>query len=398
MKRALHADTELLYCGNEISGITERPDTPPIYFATAYAVKDTDDYDFANNGGKYFYNRTANPNRDCLGTLVSSLEHGERTLICSSGMAAISTTLLGLLKAGGHILVNRAVYGETIELLDGMLHNYNVEVTYADFTDLEATESAFRSNTVLVYTEIVANPLTVIVDIEKIAEMAKRHGALTVVDNTFTTPFVIRPIDLGADIVIHSLTKYFGGHSDLTGGSITASEELIHKLMPQYLLLGCCLDPYSAWLFARSARTLSMRVRKQNENAVALADALNGDARVLKVHHPSLKDHPQKALADCIFAAGMYGAMISFQVEDDIKMVDQFLHRLELIQYLGTLGGIRTSVTHPATAFKNEFTREELQDMGLRDGLIRISVGAENVADLIYDVTQALSVFDKSQS
>lgn len=393
MNRLLSADTELLYCGNHISGTADFPDTPPICVATAYAVRDTADYDFANCGGKYFYNRTANPNRDCLGELVSRLEHGARTLVCSSGMAAISTTLMGLLKAGSHVLVNRAIYGETVELLDKLLHNYHVNVSYADFTDPEAVEAAFRPDTVLVYTEIIANPLTVLVDIQRIAEIAKRHGALTVVDSTFTTPCVIRPLDFGADIVIHSLTKYFGGHSDLTGGSITASADLIRRILPAYLLLGCCLDPNSAWLFARSARTLFMRVRKQNENAAVLAKALAGNPHVRAVYHPSLENHPQHALAKRIFAPGMYGAIISFRVEDNIEKVNAFLHRLELIQYLGTLGGIRTSVTHPATAFQHEFSKEELQTMGLWDGLIRISVGAEEPSDLIRDLSQALEVF-----
>lgn len=170
--------------------------------------------------------------------------------------------MIGLLKAGDHIIVNRSIYGETIELLNCVLYNYGVEVDYVDLTDLSELERAFKPNTVLIYTEIIANPLTAVVDIEKVAKLAKEHGALTVVDSTFTTPCVIRPLEFGADIVIHSLTKYFGGHSDLTGGSITASETLIRHIQRTYLLLGCCMDPNSAWLFARSARTMFMRVRQ----------------------------------------------------------------------------------------------------------------------------------------
>lgn len=395
MKSRRSVDTELLYRGNHIPGIAELPDTPPIYHATAYAVKDTDDYDRANRGEKYFYNRTANPNRDCLGEIISYLEYGENTIICSSGMAAISTTLIGLLKAGGHIIVNRSIYGETIELLNCVLYNYGVEVDYVDLTDLSELERAFKPNTVLIYTEIIANPLTAVVDIEKVAKLAKEHGALTVVDSTFTTPCVIRPLEFGADIVIHSLTKYFGGHSDLTGGSITASETLIRHIQRAYLLLGCCMDPNSAWLFARSARTMFMRVRRQNENANAIAKALKALPCVKVVYHPSLTDHPQHTLAEKLFTPGMYGAMISFQVENDLQKVNAFLHRLELIQYLGTLGGIRTSVTHPATAFKNEFSEAELHAMGLWEGLIRISVGAEDATDLINDLSQALQVFNE---
>lgn len=393
MNTTLNMDTELLYCGNHVSGTTDCPDTPPVYYATAYAVKDTVDYDFANRGGKYFYSRTANPNRDCLGELISCLEHGEGTLVCSSGMAAIATTLLGLLKTGDHVLINRAVYGETIALLNDVLSRYGIEASYADFTDLPSVEQGIRSNTKLLYTEVIANPLTVIADIEAIAAIAKRHGLLTVVDSTFTTPCVFRPLDVGADVVIHSLTKYFGGHSDLTGGSITASKELVSRLTTAYLLLGCCLDPNSAWLFGRSARTLAMRVRKQNENAAAVAKALAEDPRVIQVYHPSLPDHPQHVLAQRMFAKGLYGAMISFRVADDVRRVDGFMHRLSIIQYLGTLGGIRTSVTHPATAFQNEFSKEKLREMGLTEGLIRISTGAEDPDDIIGDLSQALDVF-----
>lgn len=303
--------------------------------------------------------------------------------------------MIGLLKAGDHIIVNRSIYGETIELLNCVLYNYGVEVDYVDLTDLSELERAFKPNTVLIYTEIIANPLTAVVDIEKVAKLAKEHGALTVVDSTFTTPCVIRPLEFGADIVIHSLTKYFGGHSDLTGGSITASETLIRHIQRTYLLLGCCMDPNSAWLFARSARTMFMRVRKQNENANAIAKALKALPCVKVVYHPSLTDHPQHTLAEKLFTPGMYGAMISFQVENDLQKVNAFLHRLELIQYLGTLGGIRTSVTHPATAFKNEFSEAELHAMGLWEGLIRISVGAEDATDLINDLSQALQVFNE---
>ena len=391
--KTLSRDTELLYRGNRVSGIAECPDTPPVYYATAYAVKDTEDYDFANRGGKYLYNRTANPNRSCLSELISYLESGERTLVCSSGMAAISTALIGLLQAGDHVLVSSGVYGETQELLSGVLKKYGVQVSYADFTDPEALEQAIRPNTKLLYMEVIANPLTQIVDIGAVSSIARKHGLLTVVDSTFTTPCVIRPLEFGADVVIHSLTKYFGGHSDLTGGSITASKELIDRLTPVYLLLGCCLDPNSAWLFARSTRTLSMRVRRQNQNAVAVAKALAEDPRVLQVYHPSLPDHPQHQLAKKLFTPGMYGAMISFRVADDLQRVDDFMHRLSMVQYLGTLGGIRTSVTHPATAFRNEFSREELRKMGLVDGLIRISTGAEDPQDIIDDLKQALDAF-----
>lgn len=390
----LQLDTQLLYQGTEPCGEIRNPEVPPIYPSTAYIIDDMDDYDYASKGGRYYYSRTANPNRDGLGKAISYLEQGEDTLICSSGMAAISTVLLGLLRQGDHILMSKAIYGETIELADRMLKNFGIEVSFADFTDIQAVSGSIRPNTRMLYTEVIANPLTLVVDLDAVHQLTAEKNILLVVDSTFTTPFVFRPLQHGADIVIHSLTKYFGGHSDITGGSITASEALIRKLRPQYLLLGCCLDPNTAWLTQRSIKTMGMRVEKQNENARLLAKALSEDSRVRAVHHPSLPSHPQHELASRIFDCGC-GAIISFRVEDSREKVNDFMHRLKLVKYLGTLGGIRTTYTHPATAFRDEFTQQELEEMGMYEGLIRVSVGAEDIRDLIEDFTQALGAFDK---
>lgn len=193
--------------------------------------------------------------------------------------------------------------------------------------------------------------------------------------------------------MIHSLTKYFGGHSDITGGSITAAAGIIEEIRPKYLLLGCCLDPYSSWLTLRSIRTMGVRVQMQNRNAQELAHALESDVHVKAVYHPSLKSHPQHKLSSQIFTGG-YGAMLSFRVEDSRERVNDFMRRLSFVKYLGTLGGIRTTCTHPATAFQNEFSREALERMGMSEGLIRVSTGMEEIQDIIADFKQALQGFD----
>lgn len=385
-------DTEILYRGSEIEKQIVNPDCPPIYFSTACAVTDMDDYDFANSGGKYFYNRTASPNRDMLAEAVSYLECGEKSIITSSGMAAISTTILSLLKSGDRILISNAVYGETIELLNNLLINFGIKADYADFTDIEAVKKAITSDTKMLYTEIISNPLINVVDIDAIAGIAEKYGAITVVDSTFTTPFAIKPLEHGADIVIHSMTKFFGGHSDITAGSITSSEEIIKKINPYYLLLGCCLDANSAWLALRSVRTMKLRVERQMENADKIAHALADDPRVKYVNYPSLEYHPQHELAKKILKNG-YGPMLSFRVEDDREKVNEFIRRLKIIKYLGTLGGYRTSLAHPATAFKYEFSKEKLKEMGMEEGLIRISAGIEDADDIINDIKTALDVF-----
>lgn len=392
MNKVYQDETELLYSGTDFGDKAKNPETPPIYHTTAYIIEDTQDYDFANNGGKYFYNRTANPNRDGVAQAITYLEKGEDSIICSSGMAAISTVLLSLLKNGDHILFSKAIYGETIEIAEVMLKDFGIQMSFVDFTDLEAIKSNIKENTKIFYTEIIANPLTDVVDLEKITELGKKKGILTVVDSTFTTPFSIKPLTLGADIVIHSLTKYFGGHSDITGGSITASQKIIDMIQPKFRWLGCCMDPNSAWLTQRSIKTMAMRVNAQFSNAEKLAKALLKLPMIKTVYYPGLEDHPQHELAKKILNE-KYGAMLSFRVDDDREKVDKFMHKLKLVKYLGTLGGIRTTIAHPATAFRNEFTQEQLEEMGMYEGLIRISTGVENIDDLIEDFTQALEVF-----
>ncbi len=385
-------ETEILHGGAKLKKAIINPDAPPLYFATAYEAEDLDDYDFANNGGKYFYNRTSAPNRDMLAGVITHMEKGGASLVTSSGMAAISTTLLSLLKAGDRILCSNAVYGETIELLDEILPKFGITTDYVDFMDIEKVRAAVRPETKLFYTEIISNPLINVVDIDAVTTLAKECGALTVVDSTFTTPFAIRPLEHGADIVVHSLTKFFGGHRDITAGSITASENLIQKINRGYLLFGGCLDANSAWLALRSIRTMQLRVQKQMENANKIAHTLAEDPRIKYVNYPSLETHPQHALAKRLLPDGC-GAMLSFRVADDREKVNAFIRKLELVKYLGTLGGFRTSLAHPATAFRNEFTPKELKKMGMEEGLIRISAGIEDSADILDDIRNALSVF-----
>ncbi len=392
MDKKYAIETELLYRGTELLDTIVAPETPPIHHTTAYIIEDTEDYDFANSGGKYFYNRTANPNRDGLSEAISYLEHAEKTIVCSSGMGAISTTLLALLQSGDHILFSKAIYGETIELAEFMLKKYGIEISFADFTKMEEIQSGIQENTKIVYGEVIANPLTEVIDLTAIAKLTKEKNIIFIIDSTFTTPFAIRPLDFGVDIVLHSLTKYFGGHSDVTGGSISGNKEMIGKITLQSLLVGACMDPNTAWMLQRSIKTMSMRVLTQFENAQKVAEFLEASPVVKKVNYPGLQTHPQHELA-MEMMQGRCGAMLSFRVEDDLSKVNAFIRKLGLIKYLGTLGGIRTSLAHPATAFKNEFTKEQLEEMGMFDGLIRLSIGAEHIDDIINDIKQALEVF-----
>ncbi len=384
-------ETAVLYIGNETSDHVIKSEVPPIYNSIAYEIEDTVDYELAASGEKYFYHRMANPNRDGLAKAISYLENGEETLVCSSGMGAISTTILGTLKQGDHGIFNKDIYGETISVTK-MLEGFGIEVSFCDFTNVEEVKKTVQANTKLFYTEVISNPHTKVVDLREIGKIAKEVDAIVAVDSTFTTPMVMKPLNYGADVVIHSLTKFFGGHSDVSGGSITTTKERIGQLTNTYYLLGAALDANSAWMFQRSVQTMNMRVKAQQENAILLADALEKNPLVKKVYHPSLESHEQHELAKELFTDG-YGSMISFLVEDSREKVDAFIHRLELVKYLGTLGGIRTSFVHPLSAFRGTFSKQELEQMGLSEGLIRISVGAENSKDIINDIEQALEVF-----
>ena len=384
--------TELLSAGNRLPKEARGMEEQPLYRSTVFETEDTGDYDRANCGERYLYDRIEAPNRDCLGQAVSMLERGEDTAVFGAGMGAISAVFLALNRRGSHVVVNRAVYGETIEFLNDVLTGYGVDVSYVDFEAPEEVERAITERTTLVYTEVLTNPLLRVVDLDAVVKLARRRGVLTVVDSTFTTPFLIRPLEHGADLVIHSLTKYFGGHSDITGGSVTGSRELVKKVRRTQVLLGSCMAPDSAWLALRSLRTMDLRVRRQMENAAAIAGALEADSRVRYVNYPGLASHPQHELATRLLDGG-YGAMLSFRVEDDLGKVDEMIHRLKVIRYLGTLGGIRPSLAHPATAFRHEFSCEELEAVGIYDGLIRISAGIEDAEDLIQDLRWALEVF-----
>jgi len=385
-------ETEILYLGNSYCKEMMEPEVLPIYNTTAYVMSDLDEYDEASKGKKYYYGRTANPNRDALAESMSFLEKGEKSLIFSSGMGAISTTLIALLKMGDHILLNYSIYGETIELVEQVLKKNGIQYSYADFTNLDDVKAKIQNNTKIFYTEVIANPLITIVDIELISHIAREAGALTVVDSTFTTPYAIQPIKFGADLVIQSLTKFINGHSDITGGSVTGSKKLIDIIEPIYLLLGAIIDANSSYLTLRSIRTFPLRMEQHMQNAKKLAEFLDKHPSVRTVNYPSLTTHPQHELAERILN-GRYGAMLSFRVEDDREKVNSFIRKLKLVKYLGTLGGYRTSFAHPATAFRNEFTTEQLEAMGMYEGLLRLSVGLENINDIIDDIKQALDVF-----
>ena len=393
MMNQMKDDTGLLYAGDELDGDVLHADAPPIFLASAYAMGDLHELVETVDADGYVYNRIANPDRNALGKAISYLENGQKTFVCSSGMAAINLALHTCTKQGDHILANSSLYGETIDLMDNILPRYGIETSYANFTNPDEIRKAIRPNTKVLYTEVISNPLTTLVDLDEVAAVAHGARAVLMVDSTFTTPFVIKPLEHGADLVMHSLTKYFGGHSDLTAGSITYNDpEIGAELRNQYILTSCCADPVSSWLCLRSVRTMGLRVRKQIENAELLSRALLKNPHVRRVNHPSLDTHPQRELAKRMFPHGC-GAMLSFSVADDREKINEFLHRLQFVKYLTTLGGLRTSMSHPVSSSHYGVPEEIRLKMGIHEGLLRVSVGTEDIDDLISEFNSALDVF-----
>lgn len=385
-------ETELLRKGAYVHNNASNPETVPIYLTTAFNVEDLDDLYKRYTEKGFCYNRNRNPNRMALAELMTYTEGGEDSIICSSGMAAISTTILALTKAGDHILSDRTLYGEAIDIFNEIMCKYGVEVTFCDFTNMEDIKKNIRDNTAIFYTETVSNPMISVPDLKSIAELAHANDALFIVDNTFMTSVGAKPLSFGADIVVNSLTKFANGHSDAVCGAATGRAELIQKLYHYQVLLGCTSDAFTSWLVQRGMRTMELRVEKQMSNAAKLAAALEKNPYIKKVFHPSLKSHPQHNLAISQFGDSEHcGGMLSIYLDNDKDKLNQFIRNLNLAHYAMTLGGYRTTISHPVSSSHYDTPEEERQKMGITFGLIRISTGIEKSEDLIVDFEEALA-------
>ena len=385
----------LLYKGRVVKGMDfNKPEAFPLFAVTAFTMNSLSEVREAYKS-KYTYVRTGNPDRDALADIVSYLEEGESTLIFSSGMGAISTTFFALLKPGDHIICNRNIYGETFDVMMLLMPKFGIQTDLVDFDDLENVQKAIKPNTKMIYSEVLANPTLNVADIPTLADMAHKAGAYLMIDNTFTSPVAIRPMAMGADIVINSMTKFMNGHSDAICGSITASAEIIETIRPVRMLCGTPGDPHAAWMMIRGIQTIDLRLKKQMKNACQLAKALEAHRHVSRVNHPGLESFPQHALACKLFESNesMTG-MLSFMVPEDMEKIDKFMLKLEFAHYATTLGGIRSTLNHPCTSSHSHMPDEDRRKMGVTPGLFRLSVGIEDVDDLIADFSQALKVFD----
>jgi cystathionine gamma-lyase/cystathionine beta-lyase len=366
----------------------ERPDktfgaiSVPIYQTSTFVFEDV---------GKtrgYDYSRTANPTRKVLEDTIARLEGGKAGFAFATGMAA-EATVVHLLKAGDHVISGDDVYGGTYRLFQNVMCDFGLEFTFLRMNGREAIERAIKPNTKMLWIETPSNPLLNIVDIEMVAEVAKKRGILTVIDNTFATPYFLKPIEYGIDLVVHSTTKYLNGHCDVVGGAVvTSTDELTQRV--QFLLnaMGTCASPFDCWLVLRGIATLPLRMKKHEENAMAVANFLKKHPKVKRVFYPGLDTHPGHDIAKKQMKG--FGGVVSFEINGGIESVNTFLRRLNVFSLAESLGGVASLAEHPATMSHASMPRDYREEVGIADNLVRLSVGLENIDDLIDDLSQAL--------
>ena len=358
----------------------------PIYMSTSYQFDDVD----VKRYPRYFNT----PNQEYLSKKIAALEHTEAGMIFGSGMAAVSTVFLAFLKTGDHIVVQNTLYGGTSNFIREEFPKYGIEFTFTDGYEVSDFESAIQPNTKLIHIETPSNPLLTITDIKGVADLAKSKGILTTIDNTFASPVNQNPIDFGIDIVIHSATKYLGGHSDILAGAVACSNAHMEVIWNVAKNLGGSLSDFTVWMLERSMKTLALRVKAQNRNAKKMAKFLSQHQDVKKVFYPGLKTHPQYELAKSQMKG--FGGMLSFELVDGLDAM-QFQKELKLIKSSMSLAGVESTVLSPHKTSHSLLTQKERDNIGVTDNLIRFSVGIESKQDLINDIEQAIAKIKEKQ-
>lgn len=368
-----------------------RAHIPPIFQTVNYEYADAEEAFavFRKEKPGYIYSRGSNPTTDLLGRVVALLEEGESYVVAASGMAAISAVFLTLLKPGDHIVSSSAIYGGTRNFFKNRLTPLKINTSFIDITDPPKVRRSIKKNSKILYTEVLGNPNLMIADIAELAEIAREYSLSLVVDNTFSPPPLVQPLKLGADIVIHSATKYLGGHGDLIGGVAVCSEEQAKNINKTLEIYGGTLSPFNAWLALRGIKTLGVRLERQCENAATIAQFLSEHKKVNKIFYPGLPDHPQHALARQQLNA--YGAMLAFEIKGGFPAGKKLLNSVSLCNFTVSLGEIDTLIMHPASTSHVWLSKEEREAIGISDGLIRLSVGIEDIVDLIGDLENALT-------
>lgn len=383
--------TQALWAGEE-QYLVERSTQVPIVQSVAFGYEDVDEWQQVALGQKhgYIYSRNTNPTVAALEEKVRILEGAEAATSMASGMAAISNTLFTLLRPGDRVVTVKDTYGGTNQLFREFLPQINVSVAVCDTTDAEQVEEEIAKGCKLLYLETPTNPTLKIVDIERLAGKAHQLGATVVTDNTFATPVNQRPLELGSDLVLHSMSKYLGGHADALGGVVCGRKDLIHQIFHYREITGAALDPFAAYLLLRGLKTLAIRIERQNASAMKVAEFLESHSAVSKVFYPGLSSHPQHEIAKKQMRGG-YGGMLSFVLKGGYEAVKRFLPKLRFAHRAANLGAVETIVGPPATTSHVEVSPADRAAIGIPEALIRYSTGIEDVSDLVADLKQALA-------
>jgi len=358
--------------------------TVPVYQTSTYQQ------DAIGQARGFEYSRTGNPTRQALEEALASLESGQYGLAFASGLAATTAVLHRLLKPGNHVLAGSDLYGGTYRLLERVFRGWGLETSYVELTDAQEFTRALQPNTRLIWIETPSNPLLKIADLRALAALARQHGIWLVVDNTFASPYFQRPLELGAHLVVHSTTKYLGGHSDIIGGAVITSDKDVYRELKFYQnAAGAVPGTWDCWLVLRGLKTLAVRMREHEHNALHLARRLSGHPAVERVYYPGLPDHPQHELARTQMSG--FGGMISLELKGGFPAVERFVSRVKLFILAESLGGVESLVCYPPRMTHSAFTMAERQQRGIQDNLVRLSVGLEHARDLEEDLLNALA-------
>ncbi len=386
MKNKYGIDTICVHIG-EVDDNIYHGAVSPIYPSTAYGYSGDGDSSYP----RYFNT----PNQAHLAKKIAALEHAEEGLIFGSGMAAISSAMLSILQSGDHVIVQNQIYGGTRNFIKNELESFKVEYDFVDLNDTAKVNSLIKENTKLIYIETPSNPLMELVDLNQISTLAKANNLLTMADNTFATPINQRPIDFGIDIVVHSATKYLGGHSDITAGAVATNKTLMHPILMKARNFGGSLSDQTTWLLERSMKTLNLRVQKQTQNAFAMAKYLEKQDWVNKVFYPGLSSHSQYDLAKKQMLG--FGGMLSFELNAEVSS-ELFLKNLKLIKDVLSLGGVETTILSPAQTSHSLLSEDERESQGITSQVLRLSCGIENIENLINDFEQCITKITKNYS
>ena len=391
-KHSLHQETEAVRGGTSLHK-KDGPMSTPIFQTSTFEVTDNEEQ-LRVTPTDHFYTRYGNPTHTVVEQTIAELEGTDAALLFSSGMSAITTSLLALVKTGDHIVAQRDIYGGVTKFLSQWLPKLGIETTFVDTNDFEQHERAIRPNTKLIHVESPTNPNVRVVDLEKIVALARKHNLITTIDSTFATPINCRPAEWGIDLVLHSGTKYFGGHADLICGAAAGRRDLIDQIHALRTTLGCVMDPHAAFLLRRGLKTLAVRVERQNRSALEIAKFLSKHGKVARVHYPMLENHADYALARKQLAGG--GGVLSFEVEGTGADARHVSEALNLFTLAPSLGGVESLVSIPVLTSHAMIAPELRSKMGVTEQMIRLSVGIENVDDLIADLEKGLAILTRT--